>query len=176
MKSRRPPWPYEDPPGRPEPSRAAPSLRPRPQRDGHARGGTRRRPRPGRARQPDLLPLKGRGPDGGVAPELPGSSCERRALTAGPAALRSPGDQDGRCSLARVVWLRGWTSPPSLASELAPTRSACVRRCGWGGAWRPTNTTSCQLQQDWGRTWGGARFRSRARPGTEVGRMVGWVW
>lgn len=47
-------------------SRAAPA-------EGHARGGTRRGPRPGRARQPDLLPLKGRGPDGGVAraPRIP---------------------------------------------------------------------------------------------------------
>lgn len=119
-------------------SRAAPA-------EGHARRGTRRRPRPGRARQPDLLPLKGRGPDGGVAPELRGFPYERRALTAGRAALGAPGDQDWRCSLAGVVWLRGGTSPPSLAPELAPARSACVRRCRWGGAWRPTGITSCQL-------------------------------
>lgn len=59
--------------------------------EGHARGGTRRTPRPGRARQPDLLPLKGSSPDGGVAPEFGGSRCERQA------ALRAPGDQDGRC-------------------------------------------------------------------------------
>lgn len=91
--ARRPPWPSEDPPGRPGPfgavfrlaqSRAAPA-------EGHARGGTRRTLRPGRARQPDLLPLKGSGPDGGVAPELRESAGERQA------ALRATRDQDGRC-------------------------------------------------------------------------------
>lgn len=65
-------------------------LPPRPV-SGRARRGTRRTPRPGRARQPDLLPLKGSGPDGGVAPELRRSPHERQA------ALRAPGDQVGRC-------------------------------------------------------------------------------
>lgn len=113
--------------------------------EGHACGGTRRTPRPGRARQPDLFPLKGRGPDGGVAPELRGFPYERRALTVGPAALGAPGDQNGRCSMAGVLWLRGGTSPPSMAPELAPVHGACVRCCGWGGAWRQTGVTGCQL-------------------------------
>lgn len=113
-------------------SRAAPA-------EGHARGGTRRTPRPGRARQPDLLPLKGRSPDGGVAPEFRGSPVGKAGSTPRP---RRPG------WALLIGWscvVRGGTSPSSLAPELAPTRSACVRRCGWGGAWGQTGISSCQL-------------------------------